>query len=70
MIETLVYLVIYIVVLGLVLYLLDVLIQNVPMFEPFRAVARTVLMVLGCLILILLVLQLIGGGSFRLPRLT
>jgi hypothetical protein len=60
MLETLVYFVLYLVVLGLVLGLLDYIIRTLPIFEPFQSVARTILVVVGCLILIVLLLQLVG----------
>ena len=66
MIETLLYFVVYLLIIGIVLYLFQYIIDNVPMFEPFRAMARTILMVIGCIILIILLLQLLNGG---LPRL-
>lgn len=61
MIETLVNLVIYILILGLIFGLLDYIIRTVPMFEPFRGIARTILVVVACLILIVFLLQLLPG---------
>jgi len=68
MITTLVNLVIYILVLGLIFWLLDYLIQNIPLSDPFRRVARLVLLVVGILILIFLLLGLIGESP-GVPRL-
>ena len=68
MIDTLVNLVIYILVLGLIFWLLDYLIANIPMQDPFRRVARMVLLVVGILILIILLLGLVGGSP-GVPRL-
>lgn len=65
MIETLVNLVIYIIILGLIFGLLDYIIANVPVFAPFRGIARTILVVVACLILIVFLLQLLPG----VPRL-
>ena len=70
MINTLVTLVIYVLILGLIFWLLDYLIQTVPLFEPFRQIARTVLMVVAVIVLILFLLSLVGGGGgLSLPRL-
>lgn len=60
MIHALVELVIYIVVLGAVVWLLLWLIDYVPIPEPFHRVARVVVVVVGVLILILLLLQFAG----------
>lgn len=67
MIESLIYLVIYIVVLGLVCWLLLYIVEQLPLPAPFGQVARVVIIVVACLILILLLLQLVGG--VRVPRL-
>ncbi|MEY9428141.1 glucan phosphoethanolaminetransferase (alkaline phosphatase superfamily) [Bradyrhizobium ottawaense] len=66
MINHLVYLVIYIVVIGLIIGLLLWLIDQVPLPEPFHRVARIAIIVVGCLIVILLLLSLIGEGPSRL----
>jgi hypothetical protein len=70
MISSLIHLVLYIFVLGLVIglliYLLDQVAQYMP--EPFYRVGRILIIVVGVLILILLLLSVIGEGG-RLPRL-
>lgn len=68
MIESLVYLVIAIIVLGLVVWLLLYVIDAVGLPEPFRKVARAVILVVGVLIVILLLLNLVGVAPppFRL----
>ena len=68
MIESLIYLVIYIIVVGLVLWLLSYLIDAVPLQEPFRRVARIALLVIGVLIIIMLLLNFLGviDGGVRL----
>lgn len=65
MLDVLISFAVYLIVVGLILWLIDYGIQIVPMFEPFRAVARTVISIVGCLILILLLVQLLQGGGFR-----
>jgi hypothetical protein len=68
MIGVLINLVIYLLVIGLILWLLNYLIDNLPMPDPFRRVAKIVLMVVGVLILIILLLGLVGGSP-GVPRL-
>src|SRR5215510_3310678 len=70
MIAALITLVIYLLVIGLVIWLLTYLIDAIPIPEPFRTVARTVLMVVGVLICIVLLLQFAGVSDGGLPRLT
>jgi len=69
MVETLLHLVIYLLIVGVIFWLLNYIIETVPLFEPFRSVARIVLIVVGCIILIYILLGLLGGTP-RLPRLT
>jgi phosphoglycerol transferase MdoB-like AlkP superfamily enzyme len=69
MIETLLHLVIILLVLGVVFWLIDYVLTALPVFEPFRQIARVILVVVGCIILIYLLLGLTGGTP-RLPRLT
>ena len=69
MITALVYLAIYIVVTGIVVWLLLYLIDSIPVPEPFHRVARVAVKVIGVLIVILLLLQFVGalgGGALRL----
>lgn len=69
MVEGLLGLVIYLVVVGLILWLLMYIVDTVPLFEPFRQVARVIIMVIGALILIYLLLGMLGGTP-KLPKLT
>jgi hypothetical protein len=69
MITSLVYLVIYIIVIGLIIWLLLYVIDIVPLPEPFHRVARIAIMVIGVLIVILLLLNFIGAIEPGLPRL-
>ena len=68
MIAALVSLVIYLVVIGLIVWLLLYLIDAIPVPQPFHKVARVAIMVVGVLIVILLLLNLIGMGD-GMPRL-
>jgi hypothetical protein len=68
MITTLVYLVIYLIVIGLICWVLLYAVDNLPLPAPFGQIARVIIIVIGCLIVILLLLQLIGGMG-PLPKL-
>ena len=61
----LVMLVVYLIVAGLVLWLLRYLIGVIPMQEPFKKVADTLIIVIGVLILIVLLLNFAGVISVR-----
>ena len=50
--------------------LLIYLIDSIPMFEPFRPVARTIVIVIGVLIVIAVLLSFVGIVDGGLPRLT
>lgn len=62
MITALVMLVIYLVVLGLVIWLLNYLIDAVPLNPPFNRVAKVAVLVVGVLLAILLLLNFVGIG--------
>ena len=69
MIGTLVSLVIYLLVVGLIVWLLMFLIDYVPVPDPFNRVAKIIIMVVAVLIVIILLLGLVGEGpGLRLPR--
>ena len=68
MISTLITIIIYCVVLGLIVWLLNYLIDVIPLAEPFARIARIVVIVLAVLIVILLLLSLVETGPVRLPR--
>jgi hypothetical protein len=68
MITSLVYFVVYLLIIGLILWVLIYAVDNIPMPAPFGQIARVVIMVIGALIVILLLLQLIGGIG-PLPKL-
>ena len=60
---------IYLVIVGVILALLVCIIDTILIFEPFRAVARTVVIVIGVPILILVLLNFIGVIDGGPPRL-
>jgi len=68
MINSLILLVVYIIVIGLVIWLLHYLIDAIPLPEPFHRVAKIALLVIGVLIVILLLLQFVGVVDTSLPR--
>lgn len=68
MIGALIHLVIYLIVIGIIVWLLLYLIDAIPLPEPFNRVARVCIIVLSVLIVILLLLQLVGT-DVGMPRL-
>jgi hypothetical protein len=71
MIHSLVEFIIYLIILGVVVWLLLWLIDYVPLPEPFNRVGRVLVIVVGVLILILLLLNLAGTiGGFHITELS
>lgn len=69
MLTSLISLVVYILVLGLIVWLLHYLIDAIPLPEPFNRVAKAILLVVSVLIVIVLLLQFAGIADGGLPRL-
>ena len=69
MITSLIYLVIYLIVIGVIFWLLLYLIDAIPLPEPFNRVARVIIIVVSVLIVILLLLQFVGALDGGMPRL-
>jgi preprotein translocase subunit SecE len=69
MVTSLIYLVVYVIVIGLILWLLNYLVDAVPLQEPFRKFAKVAILVVGVLIVILLLLQFVGAIDGGIPRL-
>jgi hypothetical protein len=67
MIGTLINLIIYVIIVGLLLWLLQYVINNIPLFAPFRQFANVILMVIGVIFLIMILLSLTGSG-LNLPK--
>ena len=67
MIAGLIHLVIFVIIIGLVCWLLLWAIDAVGIPEPFHRVARVLIILVGCLAVILLLLQFAGGAGFNLP---
>lgn len=68
MIAALIHLVIYMIVVGIIVWLLLFLIDSIPLPEPFNRVARVCIIVVSVLIVVLLLLQFIGA-DVGIPRL-
>jgi hypothetical protein len=68
MLSALVYLVLYVVIVGLICGLLLWLVDTVGIPEPFHKVARVAIIVVGVLIVIVLLLQMIEGTP--VPRIS
>ncbi len=68
-VSALVYLLIWVAVVGLILYVVWWGISQVPMPEPIATVVRVIFVLVVCIIAISLLLQLLPGGPspFRLP---
>jgi hypothetical protein len=66
MLATMVHLVIYLVVVGLVAWLLMFLLDYIPVPQPFNKIGKVIIMVLSVLIVIFLLLDLVGGGAPKL----
>jgi hypothetical protein len=66
MISSLISLLIYLLVVGIILWLALYVISVIPLPPPFAQVARVIIIVIGCLIVILLLLQLVGSGTLHI----
>jgi len=69
MIASLITLVVYILVVGLIFWLLSYLLDVVALPEPFNRVVKVVLLVVGVLVVIALLLQFAGIADGGLPKL-
>jgi hypothetical protein len=68
MLSGLIALVVYIIVIGLIVWLLLYLIEALPLPAPFGQIARVVVIAIAVLFVIMLLLSLVGEGP-ALPRL-
>jgi hypothetical protein len=69
-IGSLISLLVYVVIIGAILFVVWWGVSQIPMAEPIATVVKVVFVLIVCLLAISLLLQLLpGGGSFRLfPR--
>ena len=71
MINALITLVIYLLILGVLWYLLDYVLNALPVPDPPARIIRILVVVIFCLIIIGLLLNLLGvAPGFHMPRLT
>lgn len=69
MIGAFITLIIYVIILGLLVWLALYVIDAIPLPEPFNRLARILIIVVAVVIVILLLLQLVGGAGINLPRI-
>ena len=63
---TLLALMISILIVGLILWLLNYLVDTMPMPPPFKHVAKVIIVVIGVIWLIYVLLSLLPGGDLKL----
>ena len=69
MIGALITLIIYAAVIGLLLWLLQFVLNSFPVQEPFRKIIWIAAVVIAVIFLIILLLDLLGQGGMGVPRL-
>jgi TRAP-type C4-dicarboxylate transport system permease small subunit len=72
MISALITLIIYLLVLGLLYWLVIYVVDTIPIPDPPARIIKIALMVLMVLVIIVLLLNMLGigvGGDLRLPKL-
>lgn len=70
MIAALINLIIYLIVIGLLYWVIIYVLDNIPIPEPLNRIIRVVLIVVIALIAIMLLLSLLGGvDGFHVPKL-
>ena len=69
MIPALITLIIYLLVLGLLYWLVIYVLDAIPIPDPPNRIIKIALMVLLVIVIIMLLLDLIGMGGIDLPRL-
>jgi len=70
MVGALITLIIYIIILGLLVWLVNYVVDAIPLGEPFNRLAKILIIVVAVIIVIALLLQLVGGlGNLNLPRI-
>lgn len=69
MIETLISLIVYLIIAGLIYWAVTVILGVVPIPEPIRTVINVLMIVVLVLIVVYALLGLVGGIHTGLPRL-
>ena len=71
MIAALINLIIYLLVLGILYWLVIYVLDTIPIPDPPNRIIKIALMVLVVLIAVILLLDIVGGGTgFNLPKIT
>ena len=71
MISALINLIIYLLVLGILYWLVIYVLDTIPIPDPPNRIIKIALMVLVVLIAVILLLDIVGGGTgFNLPKIT
>lgn len=63
MVASLIQLVIWIIVVGLIFWVLNYLVDTLPLPEPFHKVAKVILAVVAVLVVLMVLLQLLGVST-------
>lgn len=69
MIPTLINLIIWLLIIGILLALVYWVLDAIPVPQPLNRIIKIVIVVLAVLVIVLLLLQLVGGVSTGLPKL-
>jgi hypothetical protein len=69
MISAIFTLLLYVIALGLLVWLVHYAVDNLPVVQPFGRWAKVIAVILAVMVLIVLLLDLAGGGNIGLPRL-
>lgn len=69
MIGALINLIVYVLIFGILYWLLIYVIQTVPIPEPAARIIRLAVLVVAVIVIVLLLLQLLGGGGVGLPKI-
>ena len=68
MVETLISVIIYLIIAGLIWWAVTTILGVIPLPEPIKTVINVLMIVVLCLIVIYALLPLIPGGHVRLVR--
>ncbi len=69
MITALIQLIIYLLVAGILVWLVIYVVDAIPIPDPLGRIIKLVVIVLACLIVILTLLNMVGVGGLSLPSL-
>jgi len=72
MIAGLINLIVYLLILGILLALVYWVLDAIPIPQPINRIIKIAIVVVACLVVVILLLQLVGGvsGDLRLPKVT